>query len=257
MLCQNCGAEINELDSKCPYCGTLNPIGAEAAYMEQLDDILADTEALSDVPNEHYEQHLKHHGAFALKVALLVIGICLLLFLGIQAIISFSNQQEKKNIQEEFAFQKEYFPQLDELYETGDDAQVYAYLNELYELDGSSALYDWEHQAYYFYYDMHLHVDTLAKALESGTASDYEWTSGFYYAMSLVKEGIWESDYHSLSNEELEKIHTFQTEAATLLSDAFGLDSEEALDEAFAACSDDGFLDYKRCEKYIANYKED
>ena len=36
MYCTNCGAEIDENDASCPYCGYLNPYGAERKYMKDL-----------------------------------------------------------------------------------------------------------------------------------------------------------------------------------------------------------------------------
>lgn len=257
MICNNCGAEIKEHDSKCPYCGSLNPLGAEAVYLEKLENIREDTEDLKEVPAEQYEQHLKYHGTFVLKTALMVIGICIAVCLLIFTVSSCTKMKEKGSIREEFDFQKEYFPLLDELYQSGDDAQVFAYLNELYKVDGSSALYHWEHHTYYVYYDLSLSVQNTKDAMENNTYSTYDVINGFYAAMSLAMEGIWESDYYSLSEEEIAKITDFQQEAAIFLSDYFDLTDETSLQEAYALCREEGFLDYKRCENYVTNYMED
>ena len=37
MYCSNCGAEINEKDAYCPYCGVMNARAAEREYMEKLE----------------------------------------------------------------------------------------------------------------------------------------------------------------------------------------------------------------------------
>ena len=37
--CFNCGAVHSVDDPRCPYCGALNPVGAEKAYMNKLDDL--------------------------------------------------------------------------------------------------------------------------------------------------------------------------------------------------------------------------
>ena len=34
--CQNCGADIEELVPRCPYCGAMNEPGAEHKYMQDL-----------------------------------------------------------------------------------------------------------------------------------------------------------------------------------------------------------------------------
>ena len=36
IICENCGAAMNTSDAKCPFCGHLNEIGAENAYMNEL-----------------------------------------------------------------------------------------------------------------------------------------------------------------------------------------------------------------------------
>ena len=48
MYCSNCGAEINEKDAYCPYCGVMNARAAEREYMEKLEDIREDTERLGE-----------------------------------------------------------------------------------------------------------------------------------------------------------------------------------------------------------------
>ena len=44
MYCTNCGAEIDENDASCPYCGYLNPYGAERKYMKELEVIRVKTD---------------------------------------------------------------------------------------------------------------------------------------------------------------------------------------------------------------------
>ena len=57
MYCTQCGASIGEKEIRCPYCGAVNPFADEQKYMERLQKILQETEALSyadlhlDYPN--------------------------------------------------------------------------------------------------------------------------------------------------------------------------------------------------------------
>ena len=42
IICPNCGAEIENDVTKCPYCGYINVEGAEKKYFDELDDIKED-----------------------------------------------------------------------------------------------------------------------------------------------------------------------------------------------------------------------
>lgn len=255
MYCGSCGAKLTEKDAKCPFCGTINPLGAEAHYMEKLEHIRKDTESLGDTPPEEYGRQLKHHGKFAFKISLIVITVFFVLFLIFQAMDHFSDYRDKKEQRAEIAFRKEYFPVLDELYAQGNDDEVCAYLDELYDKKGSSALYYWKHYAFYIYYDLYQSIHLLDEGLAQNDFSDYELHNGFYCALTLTQEGIWKSDYRSLSSEELSKITQYQEEATEMLIQDLGF-TEDGIKEAYEECCDDGFLDYRLCEKYAESLKD-
>ena len=48
MYCTNCGAEIDENDASCPYCGYLSTYGAERNYMKELGVIRGKTDKQDD-----------------------------------------------------------------------------------------------------------------------------------------------------------------------------------------------------------------
>lgn len=250
MYCSNCGAPLKETDPKCPYCGALNPIGAEAEYMEQLEDIREDTEDLAETAPEEYSQQLKHHSKFALKIALSVIGVCLVLFLVIQGVTHFQSSHEKKQMHKQIAFQKEYFPVLDDLYAAGDDEKVYDYLMDLYRKDGSDALYNWKHEAYYYYYGQLRDIKLTKEQMEKGSYTSGDLVSGFYHALQLGVEGIWKNDLDRMSKADLEKVKVFQQESMAFLTDNMGMTPEE-INQAYKDCLNGDFLSYKLCEKYI------
>lgn len=254
MYCRNCGAPLKVTDAKCPYCGTLNPIGAEAEYMEKLENLRENTEDLEDYVPEEFSRNLKHHSKYALRIFFRVIGISLTIFLIIFGVSRFQNHRERKQLQKEIAFRQEYFPSLDELYALGDDQKVYHYLGELYEKDGSEALYRWEHEAFYYYYGQYLTVNLLKEAMDREMYSDGDLYAGFYAAMSLSCEGVMTSDYERMSEAELEEIEGFQQESMELLTQKLHL-SQEEVRQAYEECCEDGFLSYKLCRKYIEKMK--
>lgn len=254
MYCGSCGAKLTEKDARCPFCGTLNPLGAEAIYMEKLENIRQDTEALGNTPPEEYNRQLKHHGRFALKISLIVVSVFLLLFLFFQGIIRFTDYQDKREQRAQIAFQNEYFPILDHLYAEGDDEKVSEYLNELYEKDGSGALFHWKHQNFYYYYNMYQSVCFLDEGLIQGNYSDYELQDGFYCALFLTCQEIPKSEYRSFSEEECSKITGYQEKARQLLTDKLGIAAGN-LEQVYDSCCENGYLSYELCIKYADSLK--
>ena len=49
MMCPNCGASFSEDEPRCPYCGTLNPGGAEIEYLPRARSVIRDAK-LDAVP---------------------------------------------------------------------------------------------------------------------------------------------------------------------------------------------------------------
>lgn len=254
MYCSNCGAPLTEKDAKCPYCGTLNHLVAEAEYMEKLEDIREDTEDLAEAAPEEYTQQLKRHSKFALKISLSVIGICLTLFLIVQGVILFQSMHEKKEIHQQMVFEKEYFPVLDELYSAGDDEKVYEYLMDLYDKDGSDALFSWKHEAFYYYYGHYQDVRRLIDQTESGSPVPEDLSYEFYCALQLAVEGVNKFDRERITEEDMKKIDTFRDDSMKVLNETFRLTAAEA-EQIYKECSEDGYLSYPLCKKYLEKHQ--
>lgn len=250
MYCSSCGDELTEKDAKCPYCGSINPLGAEAEYMEKLEYLREDTESLGNKAPLEYERQLKHHGNFALKIFAIVLFVCIMVFLLIIGSRRYFEYSDKKNMREEIAFQKEYFPMLDELYAKGDDRKTSMYLSELYEKNGSSALFHWSHYTYFYYFDLYQSVTDLHENMKNNDFSDVDVVYGFYSALLLTQQGIQDFDSRSLSSEETDKIIAFQKEAEKLLTQDLHLPEDE-LEQIYDSCCQDDFLSYKLCRKYL------
>lgn len=254
MYCSSCGAELTEKDAKCPFCGALNPMGAEAQYMKKLEHLRQDTEALGDTPSAEYNRHLKHHGRFALRVFIIAFSVFLGLLLFLWLMIHFTNYHDKKEQRAQIAFQNEYFPILDQLYAEGDDAKVSEYLNELYGKDGSGALFHWKHQNFYYYYNMYQSICLLDEGLAQGAYSDYELQDGFYCALILACEEIPRSEYRSFTEEECAKITDYQETADKLLAERLGIGADR-LEQVYDSCCENGYLSYELCAEYADSLK--
>ncbi len=251
MFCSHCGSELKDTDAKCPYCGALNPLGAEAAYMDQLDDLKEDTEELGDVPIKEYQKTLKKQGKFAVKVALGVIGVCLVIFLIIRGKIFYEDLQSKKIIESQMKFEQKYFPKLNDLYQQGDDEAVLSYLNELYGEEGAEALFQWEPMVYYTYYEEYLEVEWLWERIEDGTLSQEDLIFGFPYVLKLAFEEIPASDVRKMTEKQLETINGFCEETRKMMKEVLPISEEEAR-TIYQDCCREGYLNYEICEKYAS-----
>lgn len=253
MFCPNCGAKLKDSDVTCPYCGTVQPSAAESEYMHKLEHLKQDVQNLEAFPTKEYTRELKHQGIFTAKIIIIIVGIFFLLFAIGVSILYGSRYIEKKELREENAFVKEYFPKLNELYASGDDEEVYTYINSLYDLDGSTALYRWKHMDYYNYYTLYMDVKLLNDAIADGSYNEYDISGGFYSAMVLTREDFSLYRKDNLTETELAKLDTFIQESETLLLEHFHLSSEEA-DQVYQNCLEDGYLSYQKCEDYTSKH---
>lgn len=255
MFCPNCGAELKDNDVTCPYCGMVQSSAAESEYMHKLEHLKQDVQNLEAVPAQEYTRELRRQGIFTAKILLIIVSIFFLLFAIGVSVFYGSRYLEKKELRKENAFVKEYFPKLNELYASGNDEEVYTYINSLYDLDGSTALYRWKHMDYYNYYTLYMDVKFLNDAIAANSYSEYDISAGFYSAMILTREEF--SSYHKnkLTEAELAKLDTFIQESDTLLLEHFHLSSDEA-DQVYQDCLDDGYLSYKKCMDYTSSHED-
>ena len=165
IYCTNCGAFVGEKEEKCPYCGAINPTGAEAAHMRRLNRIRSDMAEMEDDLEETYVRELKQRGSHLAKIAVGIILAVLALFAVGLLMNRISDAKYSRQLKQELAFEQEYFPQLNRVYEQGDDDATLEYLYELYSLDGASALWAWPHRDYYEYYSAYRDLQEARKMM--------------------------------------------------------------------------------------------
>lgn len=251
MFCSQCGSELKETDAKCPYCGALNPLGAEKAFMDQLEDIKEDTEDLGNMPVEEYQKTLKRQGKFAIKVAFLVVGIFLVVFLAFRVMVFYEESKNKEVIQNQMEFEQKYFPKLYDLYSQGDDEAVLSYLNELYEKDGSEALFQWKPIVYYIYYEEYQEVEWLWERFQEGELSQEDLSIALPYILKLAFGEVSESDASNMKKEHLEKIEGFCEKTRSVMKEVLPVSEEEAR-KIYQDCYGEGYPDYEKCEEYAS-----
>ena len=268
IYCTNCGAPVGEFAEKCPYCGAMNPTGAEAAYMEKLRGIRKDLAAMDDDLEEAYVRELKKRGSRFGKVAAgIAIAILALILLFAVNEMVYRNKAKRESAKE-IAFQKEYFAELDRVYEKGDDESTLDYIQSLYEKEGASSLWSWKHMDYFEFYETYRDMKAVREMLtkleggegkglgpreREGFESDITWT--VYRILQSRND-----EYRSLSNakvteEERQKVLGFQEEEEVFLKDDLGL-SEADQDEIWKQSlnREGGYADYDKMKKALAPY---
>ena len=139
IICNHCGAEIDDLMPKCPYCETMLPKGAEAEYMEKLYNIQEDMEELNEIPMEVVRKEVKHQGRRIRKIA----GITIILFVILGIILFYNEKKYERNHTEDYIWGQENFPVMSEMYENGEyEALLEFYMNAS---EDDRPVWDWEY----------------------------------------------------------------------------------------------------------------
>ena len=250
MYCSNCGARLSDTDVTCPYCGSVVPEREEAAYMEHLNDLMEDTRKLADIPASEYKSEIKHKSRRALKIFLIVTAVFLtpgIFFALYRGYSSYRSHQEFVN---ETKFEKTYFPELNQLYETGDIEKCYDTILSLSEEKGFDAIFRWKHYPFVSYYGDYLFLEDVRQELAEGNMDEADLDLAFYRAITMTREIPGSADYRRLTWEEKAQFKIWQTSFSDFLESVFGLSAQMA-DELYPSlCLYDKVM-YSECKTYV------
>lgn len=143
MKCPNCGAEFEVSESECPYCGYINPGGAEAKFMRGLEDKRRELDKVDDEAREDYKSEFKKDAGSTAKkiiIAAVIIGLLILGFIAMDRMIFNRNQDAKA----EMVWEHENFPIYDEMYKN----EEYEELMERIANDGEDGHSPWNWEDY-------------------------------------------------------------------------------------------------------------
>ena len=142
--CPNCGATFEVREDKCPFCGYINPGGAEAKFLRDLEETRKKLDVVDDEARDAYKSEMISGGKKTLKTVIIVAAVILLLVGGIMLAekILYSTGPEIP-VAEELAWEHEAFAEYDELY----NAKDYDALMERIATDGEEGHdpWNWEH----------------------------------------------------------------------------------------------------------------
>lgn len=255
MICENCGAEIDAHEKACPYCGHINPAGAEEAYMDRLEDLHENLEDLKEHGKRSDREEMGRQGRRLFRTGLILAFVILLLISGFMAMDRFwlrSAGDEKDLIE----FQKKHFRELDELYAAGDDDATLEYMISLLDSEekGTEAIYDWKHygymEAFWTYRDG---VERAEEILGE------EWTDDLAGEAMLDAFRLVDQAEHAgeLPPEDRDKVRELGEKGRAFLTEVIGMTGEEA-QEMYQACLDEyGYFDWFECREKCRKYLED
>jgi len=245
IICPSCGGEFEDTLPKCPYCDTLHIKGAEAEYMEKLEDVREDMAQLGAVPKEETQKEMKRQGKFLGKIVAVLVILTLLPII----LFALGNRDEKRDLQADYLWKQENFPIMDELYAQG----KYEELRDFYleALVNDQPVSDWEH--IWFCYA----IDDLCEMEEFWERSPDElWDSAYaslLYCGWRFKGGRG-TEY--LTEEQIELLRP-RIEQALKKFDAFW----QFDDETIAAFEEelkknDGYISYDYCSEYVKKWRK-
>jgi len=225
--CPNCGADITMDVVSCPFCGYINPIGAEKEYMGKLEEVRESLDVVDDEAIEDYKKTM----ARPVKVIIAVIMVALVILVISVVIIRVKNTRKVdaslhtgETTLEEMKWQKENFALFNDMYEKGEYDKLTDAIDNIIK---EHSIYEWEHAVFYEYYS--IYKDTKESIEEVDRRGWSESTAGlvtydcmrYYYCME---------EETMLNEEEKENLKPCADYMLEITKNRLGYD-EEALEE--------------------------
>ena len=249
--CPNCGADMDINEPKCPHCGYINETGAEARYMEKLDDV---RQRLDTVDEEAAAEYGKGYKKIVRIIIITVAVMIVLTILGVFAyryldrVVYDTGNASAEEALKEMSWQKEYYARFDELY----DAGKYDELVGLFYSDETVDHTLWEYKHYRFANLYFTYVNTRRKlndvdknGWDKATATSVMLDTFTYY-YELYKTG-----YDKLDEEEMANLEPAREYMVSVVHDRLGYtdaDMEALRDKVL---NEYGNIDYDKCEDVV------
>ncbi len=143
--CTNCNATFNELEPKCPYCGSLNYKGADLEYHETLDELLGDLNELPEQQVDNYKESIVSSTKKTGKYLFISIIITTIVLIVVYAV--FSKLNNRYDTDDVLDWRLENYVIVNQLYEDKKYDELVEFNNNITEkeYDQGFNLFDWEY----------------------------------------------------------------------------------------------------------------
>lgn len=252
ITCECCGADFDEMLPKCPYCDSTNLKGAEAAYMEKLEDVRSDMEDLAQIPVRETKKELKKQT----KLIACIIGILLIVF-AILVVVEliyggFGEDMSQQEKQEEYLWKQENYAKFDDIFEQGNDDTL---LNMYYQaVSEGKPVFEWEHSDYCTTVARYKDMEYIWAKLER---NENETSLGVEeYAELLNGYFVIEYYYNEFSDEERERYQPYYEIVKKDYEARWDFQGEEWEAVEKERKENYGFVSYKTGEAYVRAWLE-
>lgn len=255
LTCPNCGGEVPRTSPRCPYCGQFNPWGAEQEYLSKLDHIRSDTGDLAEQARGSFRSGLGHSAKRMALLALIVLALIVAALVISGGARRLAEERARQESLEKAAFEQEHFPELDRLYQAGDDQALWEYAARIWGEPGGSAIFNWRHFGYLDFYDTYRCLRNIDDALEQGEKQRELYLDGVSYGLRLTRqEPSRLFPRTGFPEEDKERAEPFCSYAEDFLQRTLGMSGAE-LDALARSVSDEwGMTDEEKLQDELAQF---
>lgn len=256
VICENCGAEFGIHEPTCPFCGHINPIGAEEQYMQKMQDIKTNLAEVDDQQIDAIKEEARK-GTKIVWITMIVIAvIAAVLFLAYSLYVRamtkhFDNLGLYESDPVEIAkWNDVHLEDLDAMYEAGDIEGLVSYYENLQQNGNIGAFNSWEHS---FLINEISNLRFWIKYLESDTVDDLTIHSVmfdllYYYNGDYKGTLMPEEDYQYMQAE-------FDRQMKKVFK-KFNIPMDVMDDMKEKCVTDTGYVDPQKVSDYCDKHKD-
>lgn len=252
MRCNSCGGIFEDNLAKCPYCGSMNIGGAEAEYMDKLDDVREDMEDLEDVPMEETRKEFVKQGRFLKKtfgILLIIVGI-IAVIIGVEEWNGSAYEREAKK---DYLWQQENFPIFDKLYEEGKYRELIEVLYS--DQNAKKPVWKWSH---YKFVGAYFATENLADILEEESLGTSKMEILDYEAIlntELTVMGFLQDEKNPEEDKEI--LMKYAKQALQDFEERWNMTPEEKDTYINTVIKNGGYISFEDCKLFVQKWYEE
>lgn len=210
MICSNCGADIGDNETACPYCGAMQYENSEQKYMKDLYNLNEGMEKLDKNSRKYIiKSTMKSVGIVCAAIAAAVLAGSMFGYGSYKSM--YNSSHNRKEIHQSLDWYNNNIGELNSLYEKRDYAGI-SELTDSYK-GSSSVLEKWSHYNFINIYDYYYKrvADIYIMVHKGEKLSDYQFGTGFEESLDMIyfinnKNGYNYRRYDGCTAEEKETV---------------------------------------------------
>ena len=232
--CNNCGANFDAKLSCCPYCGTMNKLGAYAEFRKKISSVIDSMLGLKENIQQSVSRMILSSLLRSLILIAAIIGIAFA-FSRTAQVNYYNDPEYDQQAYEEIIWMDENLEKLNEAYESGD----YKAIEKLY-YQQPHAVQNWSHYPSY----------TLKDAFEKLEAEDRLDVYQLQQMMHFIFQPEYYTGYNGMNRVDKDEYIAMRDALISKLESSGYAFSE--LEEIYAKCSDSsGYVDGDLLKAYV------